>query len=164
MKGLIITALILALGAFIISIVTSIIKIKKKEGSGITQLLTTLIMTFILFTLTINILGSVGNDKAEIDWCKENMGHLSNQYNARFWMGISGESCCTEGSYHSYERDEGTMTRFLFGKTARYRESNCEWIDGGNWGEPSYGTYEEPSKFKKVLLSFKYMEEDMLVQ
>ncbi len=55
------------------------------------------------------------------------------------------------------------MTRFLFGARGSYREPNCEWIDGSGWGEPSYGVYEEPSKFQKILLSFKYMEEDMLV-
>ncbi len=83
MKELIIIALILVLGTFVITITSSIIKIKKGEAGGISQLFTCLIMTFILTLISISILSSVGKDKAEIDWCKENMGHLSNDSNER---------------------------------------------------------------------------------
>ena len=130
---------------------------------NITNTIPFIIITIIFLIISSNALAYLGKEESGRVWCENNMGHLTNLSYGRYWMIFRDDgfpnSCCSEGGYRHYERDQGTMNYFLFGKNARYMDSNCNWVDGSEWGESNYGVYEEPNKFGKILLGFKYIKE-----
>lgn len=68
------------------------------------------------------------------DFCRDNHSHsLSNVSGASFWLeGVLDQDdvCCTNmGGGYSYERADGTITRFLFGSHATGERKVCVWVN-----------------------------------
>ncbi len=100
------------------------------------------------------IISIIGTTKYQSSFCKEQMKFLQNKTNAEYWLIEHGDgfppSCCTEGGYGFYERDDGTMTRFLLGATGRYMNEECEWVEDV--------VYEKPNIFTKIKFAKRGLE------
>ncbi len=120
-----------------------------------------IIITVVFIVFSSNVLSYLGKEESGSDWCESNMKYITNVSSGKYWMIFREDgfpnSCCTEAGYNYYDRDEGTINYFLFGKHARYMDNDCKFTDGSKWGEENYGVYEEPNKFNKILLGFKYI-------
>ena len=108
----------------------------------------------IFLLLTSSLVNSLGKIEASRIYCEENMEHLTNLSNGNYYMVFHDDpfpnACCAEIGTRSYQRDQGTLTFFLFGSKGHYTTTNCDWIKGAQWGEKDYPDFTKPSFFESI--------------